>query len=300
MGQRYMSGKKLHISIIIPTFNRENILQLNLETIMKWDVPQLKEVIVVDDQSTDNTFEVVKHYSNKFPKIKYIIGLGKGQMLAKQKGIEISSGNIICILDDDTIPVNNWIEPIVKRFKQGADIVQTKLITELVEKGNSKKAAILCWNMWHIKNWNSNIPQEVPFTQEAGVFFKKSIIEEIDYRDPNLIKSGWGESTSFALRAKQKGYISIFEPSAVLIHKHIKTGGSPERYGNQKYFTRTSPEDKYYNTIYLQRRFKPYFLPFSLLFWVLELFFISIIRKKPMSIIPGLKGIISALGKKII
>ena len=59
------------LSIIVPTYNRANYLKECLDSIINQNYPNI-EVIVTDDNSTDNTKEVVKEYIQKYPFIKFV------------------------------------------------------------------------------------------------------------------------------------------------------------------------------------------------------------------------------------
>ncbi len=90
---------KRKISIIIPAFNEEKFLPKLLKKIDKVKINKLfsKEVIIVDDGSTDRTREI----SKKFKKIKYIYQKNSGKGRAVQRGIKASNGEIILVQDAD-------------------------------------------------------------------------------------------------------------------------------------------------------------------------------------------------------
>ena len=85
-------------SIIIPTYNRENIIKSTVhsvinQTFKKW------ELLIIDDGSTDNTKEVVKNIDD--PRIKYIYQDNAERSAARNNGIKNSNGKWICFLDSD-------------------------------------------------------------------------------------------------------------------------------------------------------------------------------------------------------
>ncbi len=85
-------------SIVIPTYNRANMIPVAIESVLAQTYTNW-ELIIVDDGSTDNTREVVRKYCDK--RIKYYQQENKGRSTARNKGIDISSGSYICLLDDD-------------------------------------------------------------------------------------------------------------------------------------------------------------------------------------------------------
>ena len=83
-------------------------------------------------------------------------------------------------------------------------------------------------------------------------------MNRIPFFDKNLIGDGYGESISFSLRAKQKGYKILFDPRSIVYHIGAQDGGSIEKFKkNRKYesectdFTRIIVT----NLIYLNKRF---------------------------------------------
>ena len=104
----------MKISIIIPVFNeQENIKEL-LNSIKKNKVKN-KEIIVVDDGSTDNTREILKKFGNF---IKYIHIKKSGVAKARNVGIKHSSGSLIFFFDGDVILKENTLITFIKCFKK--------------------------------------------------------------------------------------------------------------------------------------------------------------------------------------
>lgn len=85
------------VSIIIPTFNRNTLLQRALNSIYKQTYSNF-EIIVVDDGSTDQTDKMIK---DRFPKVRYLPQPNAGVSRARNKGIEIAHGEWFAFLDSD-------------------------------------------------------------------------------------------------------------------------------------------------------------------------------------------------------
>ena len=271
----------MKISIIIPTYNRKKYLQNLLNQLKNEDC----EIVVVDDKSTDGTKEMIK---NNFPSIKYVLGSGKGQKFAKQKGIENSTGDIIGFLDDDARVKKGFLKFIKQDFEKGENIVQTKLI--FLDKGQknikSEKNNIgkLKWNLRQNGNWNwgTNI-RYIDLCAECGIFFRKNILNRIPFFDKNLIGDGYGESISFSLRAKEKGYKILFDPRSIVYHIGAQDGGSIEKFKkNRKYesectdFTRIIVT----NLIYLNKRFNKNKLFLVKIYFLIAGIYMSLIQQK--------------------
>ncbi|MGE5357347.1 MAG: glycosyltransferase family 2 protein [Deltaproteobacteria bacterium] len=92
--------KSILFSIIIPTFNRANMISRAIESVIAQTYTNW-ELIIVNDGSIDNSEEVVKKYQLKDNRIKYYFQENKGRSAARNLGIDNSSGEYICFLDDD-------------------------------------------------------------------------------------------------------------------------------------------------------------------------------------------------------
>ena len=87
------------VSIVIPVFNRETLVQEAIESALKQTYDNI-EIVVVDNCSTDKTWEVLQKYNN--PKIKiFRNNTNIGPVLNWKKGIELSSGEYIKLLFSD-------------------------------------------------------------------------------------------------------------------------------------------------------------------------------------------------------
>ena len=112
------------VSIVVPTYNRVNYLKECLESIINQNYANL-EIIVSDDNSTDNTEEMVKEYIKKHPFIKYVKNkkYPKGPNGNKNNGLDYAIGEIIGIFDDDDIMLNGAINLMVEKIRESYDIV---------------------------------------------------------------------------------------------------------------------------------------------------------------------------------
>ena len=89
------------VSIIIPTYNRANLLPRAIKSVLSQTFKDF-ELIVINDGSTDNTEEVIKKFQKKDERIKYILHKdNKGEAAARNTGIRIAKGEYIASHDSD-------------------------------------------------------------------------------------------------------------------------------------------------------------------------------------------------------
>lgn len=93
------------ITIIIPVFNREGIVIETLDSIINQTYKDW-ECIIVDDDSTDNSFEIIKDYiekDNRFSIVKKPLNFIKGPSSCRNYGFKLSNGKYIQFFDSDDI-----------------------------------------------------------------------------------------------------------------------------------------------------------------------------------------------------
>ena len=96
------------ISIIVPIYNSEEYLKECLNSLVNQAFKDI-EIICVNDGSTDNSLEIVKHFAEKDSRIKVINQENKGQSAARNAGLKIASGEWITFIDsDDYIDLNTY------------------------------------------------------------------------------------------------------------------------------------------------------------------------------------------------
>ena len=100
-------SKDILFSVIIPTYNRANMIGKAIDSVLAQTYTNW-ELIIVDDGSTDNTKDVVQSYNDS--RIKYFYQENKGRSVARNYGIELSKGDYISFLDDDDYYLENFLE----------------------------------------------------------------------------------------------------------------------------------------------------------------------------------------------
>ena len=85
------------ISVVIPAFNRRNLLKRAIHSVIKQTI-EPREIIVIDNGSTDQTYQMV---SSLFPDINYVTEKKRGVSAARNKGIIESKSKWIAFLDSD-------------------------------------------------------------------------------------------------------------------------------------------------------------------------------------------------------
>lgn len=114
-----MSTKFPLISVVVPAYNEESVIQKCLNSLIAQKFDKRKyEIIVVDNASTDATGKIIKQYP-----VKYVYEKNRSVVMARQKGFDKSCGTIIASADADTVYPDDWLTSIYKAFQESDNIV---------------------------------------------------------------------------------------------------------------------------------------------------------------------------------
>ncbi len=103
------------VTIVIPAYNEEDKIGATLDSLVKQSKDVPFEVIVVNNNSTDNTAKIAKAYKNKL-NLRVIDEPRKGRGKARATGFEHAKGDIILSLDADTKASKNWVKNMNSHF----------------------------------------------------------------------------------------------------------------------------------------------------------------------------------------
>jgi glycosyltransferase involved in cell wall biosynthesis len=233
----------LRTSIIIPTYNRPDDLKRCIETILIQTV-RPDELIIVDDGDLPNEKEglpLKKECEDAGIKYIYFKKDRPGLTASRNAGIRSARGDIIFFLDDDTALFPDYIERILKVYKEdvegriggvGGAIAnnkplsrkqRVKRIFEIVFLTSGlKEGSVLpsgfCTNFGDTGR-PLTVNTEVDFLSGGVSSFRKEIFNEFLFDEIKFQKYGLGEDKDFTYRVSRK-YKLIFNPDARLLHLH--------------------------------------------------------------------------------
>lgn len=99
------------ISVIIPTYNRAEILRLALDSLAAQTLPAAEfEVLVVDNNSRDHTRSVIEAYCQRLPHFRYLSEMAQGAAHARNAGLSAARGAYAGLMDDDAKAAPDWLE----------------------------------------------------------------------------------------------------------------------------------------------------------------------------------------------
>ena len=186
------------VSIIIPTYNRANLLSRAIKSILNQTFKDF-ELIIVDDGSTDNTRQVVEKFQKEDSRIKYIWQENSGAPARpKNTGIKNSTGEYIAFLDDD----DEWLpEKLEKQLKLFENSEKNNLgfvgCNFYINEDNKTKL----YKIPKMKNVFKNLLEGVVINGSSGIMIKKLVIGNVGLFDENFKSS---EDWDLWIRISQK------------------------------------------------------------------------------------------------
>lgn len=170
---------QFNISVIIPTFNRRQLLGRAIESVLKQTYSPM-EIIVIDDGSNDGTRELIK---NKYPEVKYIYQDNSGISSTRNLGINKSTGNWIAFLDSDDEWLPGKLQSQIEALIQNPEFKICHTNEIWIRNGrrvNPKKK--------HQKFGGKIFKKCLPLCviSPSSVLIHKSVFHEFGYFDTNL------------------------------------------------------------------------------------------------------------------
>lgn len=211
----------LTISIIIPNFNGETLLEKNLSSVLKAkenSQNHIIEIIIVDDGSRDNS---VKTIISKFPQIKLIKHkINRGFSASVNTGVRAAKGDLVCLLNSDVLPENNFLESVFLHF-QNSKVFAVSL-NEIGDFGWAK-ASFVDGFIEHSTGSKSLTSHNTFWVSGGSGVFRRSIWMELGGMDERLLSPFYWEDVDLCYRALKRGYMLVWEPGAKVTHIHEAT-----------------------------------------------------------------------------
>jgi glycosyltransferase involved in cell wall biosynthesis len=112
----------MRITVILCTYNRCQSLAKAMESVAASVVPESVdwEVLVVDNNSSDQTREIVEGFCNRFPyRFRYLHEPKQGKSNALNSGIRAAKGNLLAFMDDDVLVEPTWLNNLTAPLQSG-------------------------------------------------------------------------------------------------------------------------------------------------------------------------------------
>jgi rhamnopyranosyl-N-acetylglucosaminyl-diphospho-decaprenol beta-1,3/1,4-galactofuranosyltransferase len=191
----------MKIAAVVVTYNRINWLKKNIDALLSQTrVPD--EIIVVDNASTDGTYDFLKNLSKvKFKRLEENIG-GAGGFACGLKCAIDDGADWVWMMDDDALPYKNALEALECAILKNQNSNVGVFLSKLTDKDNAK---------------SSNKTSSALTGTFVGFAVKKEVVEKIGFPDSEFFI--YADDYDYSMRIKKAGYKMVRAHSSLIEHK---------------------------------------------------------------------------------
>ena len=203
----------MNISVIIPIYNAVEFLPNLLECLEKNDFKENDEILLIDNGSSDNSYQICLEMAIKNQKLYKVLKYTEkaDSYAVRNFGVRQAKNEILVFTDSDTKPLSSWISTIRKTIKIGT-IIAGKIELEIINNGLWEHFDSIA-HLQSEKNAKKNSIATANMTVFKEDFFKVGYFEE----------RFSGGDYEWSKRAAQKKLTIIYSPEAMVYHPTRKT-----------------------------------------------------------------------------
>lgn len=209
------------VSIILVTYNPQKYIRNCIDSVLDINYESY-EIIVVDNNSTDNTRQILEKYKTKIQTIYNDQNLGYAE--ANNLGAGKAKGKYLFILNPDTLVNKNFLKPLVNEMEDDNTVAACQPLVYLL---NDKEKINLTGKETHflgfdwIRDYLKKIPSrggEIASFSGSGVLIRHSIFDKLRGFDPLYFM--YYEDSDLSWRMRLFGYKIIFVPVSTIYHDY--------------------------------------------------------------------------------
>lgn len=239
------------VSIVVPMRNAATTVMICLKSLVEQKYP-IREIVVVDNASTDNSVEIVQKFAkkSKFPVEIIARKENKGVASSYNTGIKKTKSSLVVLMhSDSSLPTKHEIEKLTKPIRENTDVVATYPTNLLPQKVWDT------YDFWQKRHQVRAVEKDCPGMNTKFDCIRKNIFLKIGGFDDEHFgeqKGTGAQDADLYLRLKKEGDVVL--SSARVIHLHYLGGNYSLKnfIANRKLFART-----YGSLIRLQGRSLP-------------------------------------------
>ncbi len=230
VGQEAGAGKQIVASIIIPVFNKLDLTKQCLVKLAEVTHGVEYEVIIVDNASSDGTAEFLSQLGGDVQIIRNSENLGFAK--GCNQGAKAAKGRYLVFLNNDTIPLDGWLQAMVEEVEQHPDVavVGSKL---LYEDGTIQHAGVgfsrIFFTPYHLYRMARadmpavNYRREFQCVTGACMLIRREVFEKVGGFDEGY-RNGF-EDVDLCLKVGEEGWKIVYQPTSVVYHLESQTQG---------------------------------------------------------------------------
>lgn len=219
----------MSVSVVIPNYNGEKYLEVCLDSLIKQSIKP-EEIIIVDNNSVDNSLQILNRYNIEITLIK--LDKNYGFSRAVNEGIKVCKSKYVALLNNDTELDKDWLKELYYCIEKDNSIFS--VCSKMLRYDNRNiiddvgdEYTILGWSKKRgdgEESSNYTKSQEVFSSCAGAAIYRKSILDEIGYFDEEFF--AYLEDLDISYRAKVYGYKNFYCNEAKIYHIGSATSGS--------------------------------------------------------------------------
>ena len=196
------------VSVVVPTFQRPDMLERCLDALLAQHFPiEAYEIIIVDDAACATTQRQVEECAaqNEGYRIRYIpvTGEAHGPAAARNRGWQAARGKIIAFTDDDCVPDRDWLRRGVAAFSGSVAGVSGRIVVPLIATPTDYE-------------YNASHLEQSEFVT-ANCFYSCAFLRAVGGFDERFT-AAWREDSDLFFTLIEHGAGYVYEPEAVVVH----------------------------------------------------------------------------------
>jgi len=204
------------ISVIMPVYNDPEGLRTTLDSLVNQTLSKEKyEILPVDNNSTDNSGDIIKEFENNYPDL--VRGLEENEVqssyAARNKGIEESKGEILVFIDADMWLDENALEKALSKVKDEEEVVFGTKVQPVITEETVFSRYRMKTGAFKERRKNNVVNQR--FISTCGMIADRSVFDKTGYFRESIISGGDRE---FGSRAVENGFKLEYLESVVFYH----------------------------------------------------------------------------------
>ncbi len=209
------------VSVVMPAYNAVGVVERGIESLLaQQERPGTYEIIVVDDASKDETADVVQSYIPRAAEVGIVLRLERlaqngGPARARNRGAELATGEILIFTDSDCELTPRWLAEMLAPFAD-PEISAAKgaYLSRQPELG-ARFAQAEFEERYRMLEAAETV--DVVFSYSAA--FRREVFRSLDGFDTRFPVAD-NEDTDLSWRLVEAGHKAVFNPKALLYHRH--------------------------------------------------------------------------------